>query len=187
MARPSKIDRMDPAIREKIGQLRAEGRTIDEIMDKLRELNVTDISRSGLGRHIQEIDVIAEQIKRGRAISESVMERLGEGKESRVARMNIELLHGALTRFFIAPEGEDVRLSAKEAQSLSDAIYRLTKASGANADFMAKVEARLKAEMAKQLDGALKDAQAAGEPGLSAERIAQLRREFLGVPGKPAP
>ena len=49
MARPSTIDRLPDAIKALIGKLRGSGRTIDEIRDKLLELEVS-IPRSTLGR-----------------------------------------------------------------------------------------------------------------------------------------
>ena len=64
MARPSSISRLPPEIREAIGALRQDGRTIDEILAKLRELApAAEVSRSALGRHVQVLDRIGEQLR----------------------------------------------------------------------------------------------------------------------------
>lgn len=63
MPRPSSISRLPAEIRDKIGALRAEGRTIDEIVAKLEELNV-DVSRSALGRHCKRLESVQANIRR---------------------------------------------------------------------------------------------------------------------------
>ena len=57
MARPSTIQRLPTEVRELIAELREEGRTIDEVLEKLRELRL-DVSRSALGRHVKQLDAI---------------------------------------------------------------------------------------------------------------------------------
>jgi len=59
MARPSSIERLPAELRELIGHLRERGRTIDEILAKLAELDV-DVSRSALGRHVQHLDAAGD-------------------------------------------------------------------------------------------------------------------------------
>lgn len=182
--RPSKIDRLPDEIKELIGQLRRGGRTIDEILAKLRELNV-DVSRSGLGKHIQGLDKIAEVLSRQHDISEALVERFGDAPESRTARMNIQLMHAQLTRLVVPDDDGTVTLDPQGAYFLSTALQRLAQASKADTEREIKIEERARkkalAEAATALDGALKAAEASGEKGLSAERVAQLRRDFLGV------
>jgi len=55
MARMSTVDRLPPEVRELIERLRGNGRTIDEILAKLRDLDA-EVSRSALGRHIKLLD-----------------------------------------------------------------------------------------------------------------------------------
>src|SRR5690606_36749791 len=127
MPRPSSIDRLPPEIREEIGRLRARGRTIDEILAKLRELDV-DVSRSALGRHVKQLDQIGEELRRSRAIAEAMVERFGDAPESKVARLNIELAHALVMKCMVGEDGDTVELSPREAQFVSDALYRLSKA-----------------------------------------------------------
>lgn len=55
MARMSSIDRLGAELQERIGTMRADGSTIDEIMAHLRGLGIR-VSRSALGRHVQHLD-----------------------------------------------------------------------------------------------------------------------------------
>ena len=57
MARTTKIKRLPKEIRDEIGRLRENGRTLQEIMAKLRELDV-DVSQTTLWRHVKQLDAI---------------------------------------------------------------------------------------------------------------------------------
>jgi hypothetical protein len=119
--RPSKIDRLPAELRDKIVEMRAGGFTIDEILQNLREVIDPDDmpSRSGLGRHIQNVDAAAELIDAGRKIAQSILPK--DDNASPMARLNRELLHGLTAKLLMrlaAPgkEGEEeVTLSAQEA------------------------------------------------------------------------
>lgn len=181
MARKSSIDRLPAEVRELIAELRHQGRTIDEIMAHLRELDV-EVSRSALGRHTQEIDVIAERLNANRAVAEAAMARI-EGKPmGNVARMNIELLHAALTDLTSGGITD-----ARQAMFLATTVQKLASAAKVDLDRELKVRDEVAREMVAKLENAEREATDAGEPGLSAERVAQLRRDFLGVrSGAPA-
>lgn len=183
MATPSKIDRLPVEIREMIDRLRTqEGRTIDEIMAKLQELEGVDAAalpgRSALGEYTKEIDAVAEQIKRSRGIAEAMIERYGEEKESKAARLNIELMHGLMTRLLMT-DGGPVTLDPKDAMFLSTSLQKLAAASKTDQDrevqrlreLVAKVD-----EFADQVEAA-----ATGEKGLSTEQVADIRHRVLGV------
>ncbi|MFQ5774022.1 MAG: DUF3486 family protein [Kiloniellaceae bacterium] len=185
MARTSTIKRLPADIRELIARLRERGRTIDEILAKLRELDL-DVSRSALGRHVKTLDEIAERIRANRTIAEAVVERLGDAPESRVARLNIELTHSLLTKLLVGEDGQPVELDAKEAMFVSTSLQKLSQAAKSDLERELKIRKDVAKEAVEKLDNAAKEAEHAGEPGLSAERIAQLRRDFLGVGRKAA-
>ena len=133
MARPSKIDRLPLQIRDKVRTLREAGRTIDEIYEKLGELDV-DVSRSSVGRHIQNLDKILEMTRESRKAAEMICERIGENPDNRVARANIEILHAQIMRLNTATEtGEAVRFDPQEVYFLSKALHSLTSASKVDA------------------------------------------------------
>jgi len=176
MARPSTIQRLPAEVRDLIGELREQGRTIDEILSKLRELDV-DVSRSALGRHVKQIDAIGSEIRRSRAVAESLVRQYGEAPESRTARLNIELMQGLVTRLMFAEDGEVIQFEPKDAMMLATALQKLAQAAKQDADR----EVLIRKEFAKKLDEAIAAAVEAGERGLSPERLAELRRGFLGV------
>jgi DNA-binding transcriptional ArsR family regulator len=180
MPRPSSIDRQPPEIRELIGKLRQDGRTIDEILEKLRELQ-SDVSRSALGRHVKQLDAIGEEIRRSRAAADAIVQRFGDAPESRTARLNIELMHSLLMKLLVGEDGGVVKLEPQEAFFVSTSLQKLAQASKSDVDREVIIRKDLAARLDKDLAKVETEARAAGEQGLSAERIAQLRREFLGV------
>lgn len=188
MSRPSSIDRLPSEIREAIGRLRQRGRTLDEILDHLRGLEI-EVSRSALGRHVQSMEKVGERLRRSRAVSEALVRQLGDAPESQTARLNIELLHSFLYDFLAsaedAAEGEDAKLAAEALKNpkamalFAEATERLTKASRHNADFVQKVEERAAARGKR--DAAKAAEQTAREQGLSADTIARIKASILGV------
>ncbi len=193
--RPSTIDRMDPEIREIIGRLRQHGKTIDEIRDHLRSMEI-DVSRSALGRHVQSLEKVGERMRRSRAMADALARQMGDTSESKLTSLNIELLHGFVFDFLSSAENEDEEgTDAKELlrdpkamKLFSETVERLTKASRHNADFIGQVEKRA-ADRARRdalAQAASEAATKAREAGLSAEAAAQIRRDVLGL-RPPAP
>lgn len=176
MARPSTIQRLPAEVREMIGSLRENGRTIDEILAKLRELEL-DVSRSALGRHVQQIDAIGKEIRRSREVAEALVKQYGEAPEDRTARLNIQLMHGLVTRLMFTDDGQRIEFEPKEAMQMATALQKIVQASKQDADR----EVVIRKEFAKKLDDAIAAAEEAGEKGLSPERLSELRRGFLGV------
>lgn len=187
MARPSKIDRLPPEIREAIGRLRDHGKTIDEILDHLRSMEI-EVSRSALGRHVQAMEKVGERLRRSRAVSEALVRQLGDAPESKTARLNIEMMHSFVFDFLASAEeteGDDsgkakaLLRDPKAVALFSEAVERLTKASRHNADFVEQVEkraaARAKTEAAKAAETA------ARESGLTGPTIEAIKRSILGV------
>ncbi|MBR0681927.1 DUF3486 family protein [Roseomonas eburnea] len=187
MARPSSIDRLPAEIREAIGRLRDHGKTLDEILDHLRGLEI-EVSRSALGRHVQAMEKVGERLRRSRAVSEALVRQLGDAPESKTARLNIEMMHSFVFDFLAsAEEGEgDTGVAAQALMRnplalklFSESVERLTKASRHNADFVEQVEkraaTRAKTEAAKAMDAVAK------EKGLSADTLAAIKAGIFGV------
>ena len=187
MPRPSSIDRLPGEIREAIGRLRQDGRTIDEILAKLRELDV-DVSRSALGRHVQVLDKLGDRLRKSRALAEGLARGLGDKPADAVTRASIELLHDAVFELLQdaamddGEEGGEARKLVRNplaAKQLSETLQRLVQASRSNVEFVAKIEARVAAAATAQ---AAEQAEvSARSAGLSAGRAAQIRREVLGL------
>lgn len=181
MPRPSTIDRLPPEIREEIGRLRTRGRTIDEILGKLRELDV-DVSRSALGRHVKQLDQIGEELRRSRAIAEQLVERLGDAPESRTARLNIELMHSLVLKCLVGEDGAVVELDGKEAMFIATALQKLAQASKQDVEREQKIREAVKAEIAARAASTAKDAGSEMKrAGLSAATIEKIETEILGI------
>lgn len=183
MTRKSSIDRLPPEIRETIGALRRQGRTIDEILAKLNELDV-DVSRAALGRYTKEIDRIAEEVHRNRAIAEALVDRFGEAPDNKAARMNIELMHSLITRIMFNEDGM-VSLEPQEAYFLATGLQRLAQAQKVDVDRMTKIREQLQAQVdarMKKVEGELAAEQAdTGAPADLQAALKRIREEVYGV------
>ena len=185
MPRPTKIDRLPAEIRELIGRLRGDGRTIDEILGKLRELDVA-VARSTLGEHIQRLDALGAQIQQSRAIAEALVSKFGDAPESRTARLNIELLHGQVMKL-IAATGDPEKplvLDPRDVNFLADALHRLARAARDDVEREAKLREMIFKQVRERGDKTLAAvaAEAAANPKLSMKDVlARIRRDVYGI------
>lgn len=185
--RPSSIDRMPPEVRDWIGRLREQGRTLDEIIAKLRELDVAALpSRSALHRHLQQAEAVAERLRKSRAIADVIVRRLGDAEPDKTTRLNIELMHQAMFDMMSgvnSEEGEPVTLDPMQVMLLAKALDHLGKASKDDVARTVAIEKRAaekaRAEVLKQADAAMEKSGAF--KGLSSEAKEAFRRELFGV------
>lgn len=191
MARKGTIDRLGPEVRDAIGRLLDEGCTLDQILAQLENMSV-EVSRSSLGRYTQKLAAAGEKLRRSRTVAEALVRKFGDQPESKTARLNIELLHGAILDLFMAEDGadaaEDDGDKRKKSAGLGDpmgamllakALEALTKASRHDVEFLERAEKRA-ADRARK-DAAKSAEAAAREKGLSAETIAAIKANILGV------
>jgi uncharacterized protein YfiM (DUF2279 family) len=177
MARPSKIDRLPSEVRDLIGRLREGGRTIDEILLKLNELDL-EVSRSGLHRHVQQWDKIRARLQESRAAAEAIMGQLGHDKDNRLARFNIELMHASLQSLLAGGEdGQAVTLDPESAMLLSSAIRNLASASKTDQDRELRIRKEVAAELAAKAEKAVD--KVAARRGWSRDDVAELKAGFL--------
>ena len=165
----STILRLPAKVRELIGRLREQGLTIDEILEKLQELEAL-VSRSALGRHVKRIDAIGAEITQSRMMAEALIARYGEADEQHTARLNLALMHGVINRLLFTEEGERIEIDAKEAALISGALQRLVQASKQD----------LERERSARLIFAKKVERSAIKRGISAETAAALRADMEG-------
>jgi hypothetical protein len=196
MPRKSTVDRLGPEVRDAIGRLLDEGATLDEILAHLENMSV-EVSRSALGRYTQKLAAAGEKLRRSRAVAEALVRRFGDQPESKTARLNIELLHGAILDLFMVEDdqadadGDDGRKKKQQAglgdpmgaMLLAKALEHLTKASRHDVEFLEKAK-KLAAEAAKK-QAATAAEQMAREKGLSAATIDAIKASILGVKAAP--
>lgn len=182
MPRPSTIAKLPAELRDLIGTLRRDGRTIDEILAKLNELSA-DVSRSALGRHIQGLDAIVADIQRTRTIAGAIVERLGDEPESKTARLNIELMHGLVMKLMTA-EGEDgkaVTLDAQDAYFAATALQRLAQASKTDVERELKLRKDIVGKAATAIDAAAAKVEKATGKKIDPETLRTIREEIYGL------
>lgn len=189
MPRRNTVRRLPPEIRDRIGALLDQGRTLDEILAHLAELGA-NVSRSALGRYKQHVDKVSERIRRSREVAEALVRNLGDEPESKTTRLNIELLHGVLNDMLMQipvpgedgqPAGDDEDgpepegLNPMGAMLLAKALDHLAKARKNDADLINKLREQAMAKAAEAVSAVAKKA------GLSPEAVLAIRAE-LGVP-----
>lgn len=189
MARPSKIQRLPPEIREAIGRLRDGGKTLDEILEHLAALPVgVDVSRSALGRHVKHLDKLGSRLRQSRALAEGLARQLGEASGDQVARMNIELMHSFLADTLASADDEtsehydETRKALRNPQGaalFAASVERLTKASRHNQEFVEKIEKR--AVEKTQREAAQRVEKAGRDQGLSNVTVAAIKASVFGV------
>lgn len=180
--RPSSIDRMEPEVRDWIGRLRDQGRTLDEIIAKLRELDIEALpSRSALHRHLQKADAIAERLRKSRAVADVIVRRLGDAEPDKATRLNIELMHQAVFDMLSTDgeDGEPVVLEPMQVMLMAKALDHLGKASK---DDVARTVAIEKRAAEKARAEALKQAEAAvAKHGGSGALTPELKQAFKAM------
>jgi hypothetical protein len=191
MPRPSKIDQLPAEIRAEIGRLRGDGHTIDQILAHLADMRShVAVSRSSLGRHIKGLDKIGEKMRQSRVVAEALVRELGEAPESRTARLNIELVHGAVMDLFMrgADEGEmDERGKAalegnpEGVMMLAKALDHLGRASKSNVEFLALAEKRAADKARAESAAAVEEV--GRERGLTGDTVQEIKARIFGVQG----
>ncbi|MBS0995835.1 DUF3486 family protein [Gluconobacter cerinus] len=179
--RPSSIDKLPQEIRDEIAILRGAGHTIDEILASLRELHSAEISRSALGRHIKTMEEVGRDMRQSREIAEMLVRQLGDEPESRVVQANIQLMHSFMMKLFIGDDEaiKEIRKSPQSIMMMAKALDHLTRSSKTDADFVAKVEARVEARIRAEQEQRLKEV--VREKGLTAESQSIIRKRVLGM------
>lgn len=185
MPRQSSIRRLPPDIRDQIGALLDQGRSLDEIRAHLSALGA-DVSRSALGRYRQHIDKVSERIRRSREVAEVLVRNLGDAPESKTARLNIELLHGCVHDLAMQapvpgeePDSQSVSLEPMGAMLLAKAVDHLARAAKSDAELVTRIRAQarkeVEAEMAARLDEEVR------AQGMDEDQARFWREKFLGV------
>jgi hypothetical protein len=182
---PSTIRRLPDQIRDEIGRLREAGRTLDEILEHLQGMHGLNISRSALGRYTKKQAKMREAITRSHVLAEAIGRNFADGKTSKVAQANVDLLHSMLMKFMVVTEGDDGddetnTLDAKDFMMLATAVDKLAKASKTDLEHRLK-EAVEKERRETTAQAATAAADAAKRRGLSKETVEDIKSAVLGI------
>ncbi|GBQ15209.1 hypothetical protein CFR78_04295 [Komagataeibacter rhaeticus] len=185
MARPSSIERLPPEIREVINRLLDNHCTFDQIVAKLRELDVTHISRSTVGRYAKGHRELGERLRRSRMLSEVLVREQGDAPPSRTAQLNLELMHTVIFDLFTALEDgsdaaiEKLKSDPKAIEQLSKALDHLSRSAKTDADYRQKLAEQVEARLRRQVEQTV--TANAKRQGLSAESVAAMLDGAFGV------
>ena len=174
MGRRSSIRRLDPKIVTEINGLLERGRTLDEILEALRSLGVSEVSRSALGRYKQSYDEVVASVRESRQIAEVLVREFGTETEPKAMRANIEMMQALVSRL-----GREITrgesLDVKQIAMLSGALESLGRASKTDLETMAKLKEEARREAEKKVEEAARKA-ASESAGLTPEQALERMR-----------
>jgi hypothetical protein len=171
---PSTVRRLPPEVRELIAGLRDQGRTLDEILDKLRELQV-DVSRSALGRYTKQLDAVGSELRRSREVAQALVRELGDEPESRAARLNIELMHSITLKLLVNEDGQVASLDPEELMFLGQTLHRLAAANKLDTERTLQIQKEALTKAAAVVE------KTARKAGLTAETVQNIKAQILGL------
>lgn len=179
--RPSSIDRLPESVREAIGKLRLQGRSIDEILAHLATMDV-EVSRSALGRHVKGLAALTERMRNSRNMATALVEQFGAEPDNKLQRLNLELMHSIVMQTITASaddedgEASPVTFTPQEAMFLAKALKELASAQKVDSDRAIIVRRELAKEAAKAVDKVAKR-----EGGLTKDTVDKIKAEILGI------
>ncbi len=175
MSQKSTIELLPKDIFAKVSELYRSGATNQELVDAVEEMGKT-VSHSAMGRHTQKINRISDKLNRSKMIASTIVEELGHEPESKMARMNIELLNSAITDIvFSADEKGEINLGAGEAMQLSKALHHLSSARKTDAEVTVKIREEAAKDALKAVDDVAK------KKGLSKEAVDEIKEGIMGI------
>ncbi len=180
MSPPNKVDELPPEILAEAQKLLREGRTIDEITSKLRELGM-NVSRSGVGRWKKSAMKSMRSMQRAQAFGAEWAKSLKEDPEGKVGRLLIEMGKTAvLDKLLDAQDdgkdgGETEPLDVKSLFFLSSAVKNFESAGNMNVARELKIIEKVLSKVDEAVD------QVAKARGLTKETVEEIKRKILGV------
>jgi len=145
---------------------------LDQFNARLADRGIGKVSKSAFSRWSVRKAVQFRRLDEVRAITSDVVTGLGTDGADQVTVAVAEMLKVAI---YESLEGQ---LGPKEIMELSRALGSAVAAQKTSADHRAKLEAKVAAQVEAAAERA---GDAAREAGLSADRVAQIRRDVLGV------
>ena len=150
MVRASSIRRLDPRIVSEINGLFERGRTLNEILAKLRELGVSDVSRSALGRYKQSYDEVIASVRESRQVAEVLVKEFGKDSDPKAMRANIEMMQAIISRL-TREITRNEKLDVKQVAILSGALESLGRASKTDIEMLAKAREQARREVEAEM------------------------------------
>lgn len=181
MARNSSIDQLPPAIRDAlhallrdpaVSQLDATKKVNALLEAEQHELRV---SKSAVNRYSQRMDQIGEKMRQSRQIAEMWIGKLGNQPQGQVGKLLNEFTRTMAFETALKMSEEDEPVPPKLLKELSLAIKHLEEAASVNE----KREREIRQQMAEEAADAVETA--AKAQGLTADSVAQIKQQILGI------
>lgn len=144
-----------------------------EFNSRLADRGIAAISKSAWSRYAVRKAIQFRKLDEVQRMSGELVQSLGSEGPDQVTVAVAEMLKLAMFRLL-----EDKELDSKGVMELGRALSSAVSAQRGSEEYRRRLEQRVNAQVERAAD---KAEQLAREAGLSADRIAQLRREFLGV------
>lgn len=171
MGRKSAIKQLDPAIREAADSAIREGRaTIEEITALINSLGGS-VSKSAVGRYKQQAEAQMARYREAQEVAKVWIGKLQADPEGDVGRLLAEMLRTTAFQTL----GDIEAGSPQDVMFLAKALKDLASADKLTADRILLVRREAAKEAAEKVSSVGK------AKGLSAETVAELRKEILGV------
>lgn len=149
----------------------------DEFNSRLADRGLGPISKSAFNRHSIKLAGIARRIEETREITAVLTEKLEPGDTDNLTIMVAETIKTLV--FEMLTDGGEAGFNPKQAKEMAEALRAASSAQKVSAERRSAVEK----DLAMKVDAVTE--KIGKEMGLGADRIAQLRRDFLGVKEKP--
>lgn len=177
----SSIKRLDKRIQAEIYRLYDVGCTLDEVLDHLRALGVSHISRSALGRDHQQYAKAIARVRESREIAEALVREFGDGNsEPKAMRANIELAQALVSKLLVSRAGDE-KTETKEVTMLTRCLESLGRASKADIEMITKIREQTRKEVELEVRAKVKALGTAKElKGLTDEELEKRIAELAG-------
>ena len=181
------IDRLPSDLRTSIDRyLGKENRSVDEFTTFLAELlapHEISVSRSSAHRYMVSKEEGAEMLRQTREITAALAQEMSDSKQQgQLGRMLVEMARSLVHDMLVTYHRKGETPDPKELAMIGKGMAEMARAARLDQDFEEKVEKerkKIEAEANRKAVDSME--RVATEAGLSAERVAQIRRDFLGV------
>ncbi len=180
MAKRSTIELLDVSIKSEVDLLIRDGKTLDQIIDHLRNLGDEDTSRSAVGRYAKRSREQMKRYQEAQQVAKVWIGRLEEDPTGDVGRLLSEMLRVvAFEQIGTMSSDKDIVIDPKDIMFLSNAIKNLAGADKTSADRELKIRDQVAKETAKK--AATEAVKVAKKGGASEETLEAIRAGILGI------
>lgn len=176
MGRRSNIEFLDPRIKQEIDKLLSSGRyTLDDVLERLEELGEEGVSRSGLHRYAKNFDLVVRETKQLHEFGTALASEMGAAEETDMHKALSKMIQGMMFRYGMTAVKDKDGPGASELAKLARAQRDIMATSAQREKLRKEIEADANRKAVDSME------KVATEAGLSADRVAQIRRDFLGI------